>query len=224
MLTDEVSIYNLALNAVGTRSNIALPDEKSREAEVCRLWFGLVRDRVLRAAPWGSAKAFSRLSLLREREEELWNSLDPEPSFRFAYGVPSNLLNPRYLSGYQRFTYSRFGDKMAIMTDQPMALLTYTSNDAPIRLWDVSLQMAIVHALAAHIAMPLHGKIARARNALEQANDLILQAREETGNVDMARVEAIPPWIAARGYGTPLVETRYFYPNGELFSAGELGV
>lgn len=224
MITDEVTIYNLALNAVGTRSNIAIPEEKSREAEVCRLWFGPVKDRVLRAAPWNSAKAHKRLSVLAERTDELWTAVDPDPEFRFAYAVPTDLINPRYLSGYQRFSYSRLGDKMAIMTHQEQALLTYTSNSALIRLWDVSLQLAIVHALAAHIAMPLTGKVARARNSLEQANDMILQAREETGNVDMARVESIPPWIAARGYGTPMVETRYFYPHGELFSLGEIGV
>lgn len=226
MITDEVSIYNLALNAVGTRSTVAAPTEKSREAEVCRLWFGPVRDRVLRAAPWASTKAWGRLPLLKQRDDqESWTPNDPEPGYAYAYGVPQDMLAPRYLAGYQRFVMSSYpGNKLAIMTNEPNALLTYTRRQEVVGLWDPGLQMAIVYALAAHIAMPLHGKAARARAAMEQANDYILAAREENANNDMAQVEAIPPWIQARGYGAALTDTRYFYPNGNLFSAGELGV
>lgn len=226
MITDEVSIYNLALNAVGTRSTVALPTEKSREAEVCRLWFGPVRDRVLRAAPWASTRAWARLALLKERDDAArWVSSDPEPGFQYAYGVPSDMLAPRYLAGWQRFTLSSYpGNKLALMTSVPDALLTYTKKQEVVGLWDVGLQMAVVYALAAHIAMPLTGKPARARNAMEQANDFILSAREENANNDMASVDTIPSWLQVRGHTDNLNATRYFYPNGNLFSVGELGV
>jgi hypothetical protein len=226
MITDEVSIYNLALSLVGTRSNVALPNEKSREAEICRLWFGPVRDRVLRAAPWPSTRAWSRLPLLKVRDsDQAWVADDPAPEFLFAYGVPSDMLAPRYLAGYQRFSLSSYpGNRLAIMTNQEDALLCYTSRQVVIGLWDTALQTAVVNALAAHIAMPLHGKASRAREALDQANSAIMQAREEAANIDMAPVETIPPWIQARGYGGSLSETRYFYPYGNLFSAGEIGV
>jgi hypothetical protein len=226
MITDEVSIYNLALSSVGTRSNVALPSEESREAEICRLWFGPVRDRVLRAAPWPSTRAWSRLALLKERDtNENWVADDPDPEYAYAYGVPQDMLAPRYLAGFQRFTLSSYpGNKKAIMTNEPSALLCYTRRQEVIGLWDVGLQMAIVNALAAHIAMPLHGKASRARNALEQANSLIMQAREEVANDDVDRLDTIPSWIAARGYTGAMSTTRYFYPMGDLFSAGELGV
>lgn len=226
MITDEVSIYNLALNAVGTRSNVALPSEKSREAEVCRLWFGPVRDRVLRAAPWASTRAWQRLALLKERDsDEAWVATDPEPGFLFAYGVPSDMLAPRFLAGYQRFSMSSYpGNKLAIMTNVEDALLTYTRRQEVIGLWDTALQMAIVYALAAHIAMPLHGKSQRAKNALEQANEFILAAREENANNDMSVVESIPSWILVRGFSGEISDTRYFYPFGNLFTAGEIGV
>lgn len=226
MITDEVSIYNLALNAVGTRSNVALPTEKSREAEVCRLWFGPVRDRVLRAAPWGCTRAWSRLALLKERDsDESWVSTDPEPGYLFAYGVPSDMLAPRFLAGYQRFSLSSYpGNKLAIMTNVEDALLTYTKRQEVIGLWDTALQMAVVYALAAHIAMPLTGKSQRAKNAMEQANEFIFTAREENANNDMSRVNSTPSWIVARGFSGVSEDTRYFYPFGDLFSAGEIGV
>lgn len=226
MITDEVSIYNLALNAVGTRSTVALPTEKSREAEVCRLWFGPVRDRVLRAAPWASTRAWSRLALLKERDDSAaWVTGDPEPGYQYVYAVPSDMLAPRYLAGWQRFSMGSYPDnKLALMTNVPNALLTYTKRQEVVGLWDTGLQMAVVYALAAHIAMPLTGKPARARNALEQANDFILSAREEDANNDVASTDTIPSWIQVRGYTGEISATRYFYPNGNLFSVGELGV
>src|SRR6478735_3780370 len=160
MITDEVSIYNLALNAVGTRSNITSPSEKSREAELCRLWFGPVRDQVLRAAPWPSCKAWQRLAVLKERDsQEAWTVGDPDPEYQFAYSVPSDMISPRYLAGFQRFSLQTFpGNKLAIMTNETQALLCYTKRQETIALWDVGLQMAIVYGLASYIAMPLHGK------------------------------------------------------------------
>lgn len=226
MITDEVSIYNLALSSVGTRSMVALPNEKSREAEICRLWFGPVRDRVLRAAPWSSTKAWSRLALMKERDTNSpWADNDPEPQYSYAYAIPQDMLSPRYLAGYQRFSLSSYpGNKLAIMTSQPNALLCYTVRQEVIGLWDPGLQQAVVYALAAHIAMPLHGKADRARNALEQANSLIMQAREENANDDMDQIDAVPSWIQARGYTGEFSATRFFYPTGDLFSVGELGV
>ena len=50
-ISSEVQVYNLALNAVGERSNISSPTEQSRPAEVCSLWYSPVRDQVLAAVP-----------------------------------------------------------------------------------------------------------------------------------------------------------------------------
>lgn len=223
---DLVSLFNLSLDAVGTRSSVSLPTENSREAEVCRLWFGPVRDRVLRAARWPSAKAWGRLALLKERDSDAtWVDDDPEPGFQFAYGTPSDMLAPRYLAGFQRFSLSSYpANKLAIMTNEAGALLCYTKRQEVISLWDVGLQMAIVWGLAGYIAMPLHGKAARARNAIQEANNLILSAREDAANTDVDTIETIPSWISARGYGMTQADTRFYYPFGSLFSSGELGV
>jgi hypothetical protein len=226
MITSEVDIFNLALNAVGTRSNISLPTEASREAEVCRRWYEPIRDRILRSAPWPSTKGFFRLPLLKARDgEESWVSDDPEPGFSYAYGVPSDMLVPRYLAGYQRFTLSSYpGDKLAINTNQVDALMCYTKRQVTIGLWDIGLQMAVVYGLAAYIAMPLQGKAQRAQLALNEANNLLMTAREGGANTDEDQRVSIPDWITVRGFGAPLSESRFYYPLDPLFSAGELGV
>lgn len=226
MITDEVSVYNLALNAVGTRSNVASPNERSREAEVCRLWFGPVRDQVLRAAPWPSCKAWQRLALLKERDTSLeWTEGDPDPQYAYAYAAPSDMIAPRFMASYTRFSLQSYpGNKKAIMANEPDALLCYTKRQEVIGLWDTGLQMAIVYGLAAYIAMPLHGKAGRAQNALNQANNLILDARTNAANDSDDPVASIPSWIAARGYGSSGLDVRYIYPSGDLFSMGQIGV
>jgi hypothetical protein len=221
---DEVSIYNLALDAVGTRNSVSATTEESREAEVCRLWFGPVRDLVLRAAPWTCAKAFARLALLKERDDTLeWAIDDPEPGFRYAYAGPSDMIRPRYLSSFQRFTMGIYGEQRAVMTQVQSAILVYTKRQATIPLWDSDLYMAVTKALAAAIAMPLHGKRQRASEAAAEANAMILQARVSDANSEENQFDTVPEWIAARGsaYNNPL--SRFYYPYGPLISLTELG-
>ena len=61
-ISSEIQIYNLALNAVGERSNISLPTENSRQAEVCRLWYSPIVEQVLAAAPWAEATKYTYLA------------------------------------------------------------------------------------------------------------------------------------------------------------------
>lgn len=226
MINDEVTIYNLALNAVGARSTVSIPTERSREAETCRLWFGPVRDQVLRAAPWPSAKGLARLALAKERDNDLdWNDLDPEPGYQYAYRAPSDMLAPRYISNYARFSLAAYPDNtMVISTSQPNPILIYTKAQPIMSLWDVSLQMAIVYGLAGYITMPLTGKSARAGQNIKQANDLIWQARENAANTDDQTFESIPEWIAARGYTSIAPQTRFIFPQGDLLSIGGANV
>lgn len=222
MANSEVEIYNLALNAVGTEDTVALPTEASREAQVCRLWFGIVRDQVLRAAPWPCAKAYARLAVLAERNDTLaWTNTAPDPGSRFAYATPADMLAPRNLSTLERFKLSVYQGQTAVMTETENAILEYTLSQTNIALWDVQLKMAIVHALAAMIAMPLTGKPGRAKEAQDQANTMIWQARTSQSNTDEGTLETIPDWILARGYAGPITTQRYYYPWGPTIAAVE---
>lgn len=228
MATSEVDIYNLALSAVGTRSSVSSPTENSREAEICNLWFPRVRDFILRSAPWPSAKGYRRLTVLAERDFSApWVSGDPDPEFRFAYAVPSSMLTPRYLYGFGRFALSVYtsqqGSTRALMTDQRDAILCFTRRETNVALWDQQLLMAVVNALAAVIAMPLHGKPDRAAAAAEQANSYILEARVTNANTDQVQYESVPSWIAARGYGDRAPDAKFVYPDGPMFSMKALG-
>ena len=220
MIADEVSIYNLALNAVGARNNISLTTENSREAEVCRLWYPVIRDQVLASAFWPSATAFKRLALLVERNsEENWVNTDPAPGFAYIHSTPADMLRPRYFATFAPFALNSYpGDVVAISSNEQTPILTYTSRQTNIALWDSELQLAIVYGLAANVCMPLTGKPGRARTMLEQANTLIAAAREGSANTNSQQLEVIPDWIAARGYNGGFTQTKFLYPFGSDLS------
>lgn len=217
-----VDVFNMACHSIGARDDIASPEEESREAEVCRLWFGPVRDHVLRAAPWNEAKAFARLAVVAERGDAAWVNGDPEPGFRFAYAVPAGMLRPRYLADYSRFTLGVRNSQRVLMSNTENAILVYTKAEENLNLFDVNLQMALVHALAAFIAMPLHGRPNSAARSEEKANALIIEARVNAANDEMNTLDTIPDWIAARGYAGSITSNRYFYPYGPMISVQEM--
>lgn len=213
MIADLVSLYNLALNAVGKRDSLSATTDKDRGAEVCNLWYPIVRDTVLRAAPWPSCRNASRLALLTKREDAVWDEADPDPGFRYAYAAPSDMLYPRHLSRFERFIVSRG----RIVTNVPQAVLVYTYREELVQRWEPSLQMAVVYGLAANIVMPLTGKISRAQGLIEQANALIIGARVEAANEGNDNYETVPDWIRARGYANP-GDNRYYHPFGQLLT------
>lgn len=220
-ISSEVQVYNLALNAVGARSNISSPSEDSREAEVARLWFSPVRDQILSAAAWPEATEIRYLAQLAEADADgdgVWAADDPRPGYTHVYSLPSDLLRPQYLTGFGRFLITSYSsNRRALHTSEPSAALVYTKRLENISQWNPELQMAVVYGLAANICMPLTGKPSRSKMLLEQANNLVLQARMTAANTSAEMHESIPDWIAARGYSNTQGQ-RFFYPYGSLLS------
>lgn len=217
-ISSEVQVYNLSLNAIGERSNIASPTEQSRPAEVCRLWYSPVRDQVLSAAPWPEATKIAYPALLATQDDEdAWLETEPRTGYSYVYAMPSDALRPRYMSDFSRFLFTSYNGQRALHSNTPSAILAYTSRLENVALWDSGLQMAIVYALAAHICMPLSGKTSRAKVLAEKANELILSARVAAANSNNESYESIPDWIAARGFNTTSTP-RYFHPYGSLLT------
>lgn len=212
MISSETAIYNLALNAIGARNNVSSPSEASREAEVCNLWYSAVRDQIFEAAPWPEATKLDYLAVMSEQDDTVWTSGEAIPGSRFTYSRPSDMIRPQYLTDFSPFQITG----TVVNTNAEQAIMVYTFRNTLVTQWSSSLQMAIVYGLAAHICMPLTGKTQRARTMLEQANQLILQARENSSNTNTApMLEALPEWLAGRGYYNTQAQ-RYVYPYGPL--------
>ena len=222
MAENETGIYNLALNAIGARSNVASSTEVSREAEVCRLWYTSVRDQVLAGAVWPEATKLAYLAVLNDNTGSAdWVPANARPGYEFAYAYPADCVRPQYLTDFSRFLVTQYGStQRGIMTSTEKAILTYTVRLEDVTQWSPDLKMAIVYGLAANICMPLSAKPARARMLADHANQILLVARENAANTSNDTYESIPDWISQRGYSGTLAVNKYFHPYGGLLTAG----
>jgi len=224
MTQDLVSVFNLALSAVGTRARIASPAEETREAQICRQWYPSVRDTALRAANWASCRSVARLALQREASSDAdWADGDPEPPWQYRYGLPADYLYPRWLSDYSSFALCVFNDITMLQANIENPILIYTKRQENPAVWDPDLYRAIALGLAASIALPLHGKADRANVMIQDANTLIIRAREATANENTMELDSVPDWLLARGVTVSSAYSKYVYQYGPLFSVGALG-
>lgn len=231
MAKDVVGLFNMALSIVGTKSSVSSTTENSREAEVCTIWYETTRNAVFRAAYWPSTRAYTRLALLKERTNLSadWTVDDPSPDWSFAYGIPADLIAPRHLTTFGRFTMEWWrpdsqSHKKAIMTDQEEAILLYSFLQDDPAQWDDGLYMAIAYALAMNIAMPLTGKISRAERAERMGNAIIGNARADMANAEENLLDVVPDWIAARGYGEQAPLVKYYWPFGPALATSTQNV
>ena len=213
----EVGVYNLALNAVGETANVSSPTENSRRAEVCRLWYELVRDQVLEAAPWPEATKMRRLALAQASDEDSWQIGDPQPGYAYAFALPADCLRPQYLTDYGQFELLTESGVKQLHCNNPAPILRYTAAQTNVALWSNNLLMAIVYGLAGHIAQPLSGKTSMTNMLIQRANDMILAARVNSANQPAHQVEAVPDWIVGRGYRHGQ-RIQFFYPSGSLLN------
>ena len=204
-------IFNLALGACGSTYLVRDAEERSLEADICRLWYPVVRDSVQSAAPWPSVKASRRLARLLEAEST-WADNQPGPGYAYAYEVPSNLLIPYHLDTYARFSYSvsSEGDRI-ISTSEETPILHYLMRNENTATWSSDLVLATSYTLAVHIARQLTGKASTISENMQLANGLITNQRTQAANAGEEPMEVLPDYIQARGYSFS-TQPRYFYP------------
>ena len=223
MSYSELQLYNLAVDAVGGTGTIETTTEASREAELCSRWFGPVRDKVLRAAHWQSAKKVARLAQFSPRVADIWEPSDPSPGYHYGYSLPSDIIIPRHLADFARFELSIYENGQHMLSTSGSSSLLYYTARFDVEQMESSLALAIAAALAAHICEPLTGATRKAQFKLQEANEAIMQARLETANIDHQPISHIPDFIAVRGYGTPFQGQNFIYPFGPSFVAGDIG-
>lgn len=220
MATDVVTVWNRALSAAGGRGLISSLTEPGREADLCRLWYPLVRDAVLKAASWPCASEYARLAMLAERANVEWDISQPPPTWRFAYAVPTDMLAPRHLMSYARFIQTLHGGARAIATNDEDAILHYTKRQDDTSRWDVGVENAVIASLAAQLVLPLTGKMNRAQELAGRANEIVLLARTEFANESDETYDALPSWLTVRGYESALNPVRFFWPLENLLGLG----
>jgi hypothetical protein len=113
-MSDEISIANRALSAIGTRTTIASLTENSPEARQCSIFLEEIRDELLRLAPWDCGKNTNTLSLIcaapgtpenPTQGTTTWQKGQPPPPWSYEYAYPTDCLRalwivPQFTTGF----------------------------------------------------------------------------------------------------------------------------
>ena len=224
MAQSQLALYNMALSEAGAAYTLAATNENNIPCNACNLHFESVRQVILRAAHWTTAKRFARLVEEVERDQSAdWVSTDPEPGYAFSYALPSNILAPRFLTDFSPFSISYDDDKRTLncnvggsaTTDAP--ILCYTVDVTDPAGWEPDLYQAVMYGLAAAISMPLNAKVQRTRGLFDLANTILLEARANSANDQQKIYEKQADSLAARGH-LGISNRGYIYPYGNLLT------
>ncbi|MBQ7395942.1 MAG: hypothetical protein IJW08_05350 [Lentisphaeria bacterium] len=137
---DSVSICNLALNMLGIPNILSFEDENNN-AKLCKRFFPVLRDRVLRDHTWSFAVSALHLSLLNETPFD--------PNFQFAMQLPPDII--RINEVFPAVPYRKAADKIFV-NDNDITLV-YTRRIEDTELFDDSFVEALQYLLAAEIGL-----------------------------------------------------------------------
>lgn len=235
-MADPVAICNMALGVCGARTTISSLSEGSKAARECKLWYDQALEAVLQATHWNFARKQIALTLLKDATRSPPDAV-PQP-WLYEYAYPSDCVQGRYIMPMSanmpssvpgtvsmsqamgappRFLVSSEVDPNSgqpikvILTNQPQALLVYTTRITDVNLFDGSFVMALAHYLGAKLCMPLSGDKALGKMAYDIADATTREARASNGNEGLTVADSIPDWIRARGYASD-----WAYPQGAI--------
>jgi hypothetical protein len=156
---DETTISNMAISHLGIGKAIQNleTDQNSAEASICRVFYNVARDTVLRDFNWPFARKYKRLNLLETNPSSEWS---------YAYQYPSDCLKIRKILSGQRvdnndtqieYEVATNGDAKLILTDQAEAELEYTVKAVNPLLYPPDMLLALSLYLGSLIAPKLTG-------------------------------------------------------------------
>lgn len=191
------SICNNALVYLGAQS-IQSFTEISRNAEVCRGQYDIIRQQVLRDFPWGFAETEKALNLLAN---------ESSVRYSYAYQYPVDCLQARYIYQTVKTTPIPFkkvsqsnGQQSMILTNKADAVLIYTREVTDTNAFDVSFTGAFSLRLATAMATAITKKKGKALELLSMYRDYLIDAETSDGQeVSDDPDEAVCSFIAARG-------------------------
>lgn len=196
MATD-VSICNMALGHIKSKSTIAALDEQnSSEASKCNLFYTQARDETLEEFNWHFAKRTAVLS-----------TIGTAPlGWIYAYAYPSDCIAVRkILTKYRtgepvpyEIAHSELSDSLVILTDEEAAQIEYTKRVSNTTLFSSKFVTALSHKIASYIAMPLSGKFELRDANIKLFNIEISKARASSLNQEQKDVSPDAEWITAR--------------------------
>lgn len=172
----EVTVCNMALSHVGSKSTIESIDEKTPGARECKLWYDTARLVTLEGFNWVFAKKSQTLTAHAVAA--------PTRRFAYRYQMPVDCVAPREIENPAGpdappvpFQVENAGDgSESIITDMDSAVLLYTYNLSTVALFSVQFIDTFALQLASRIGYKLSGKASVVRGVTKAYDAAISSA------------------------------------------------
>ena len=166
-----VDICNSALNLLGASTISALTDD-TKNARLCNQRYEPIRNRIFRSHSW---------NCLVKRVQLAKDSASPVVEFANQFTLPSDCL--RVLKIHNGVTDSIKSDMeyriegRKIKTNEGTIFLIYVAENTDPNIYDMNLQEAISHQLAADIAYAVTNNATLANQYMQRADERLKEAR-----------------------------------------------
>jgi hypothetical protein len=192
---NQVGICNAALSYAGQSTRIARLEESSTAAELCRAHYDDALRYVLSCHDWAFARKRQTLPLSSEDAPSEW---------AYRYGLPSDCVEPRAIEdglrvrpGPAAIVWEAEGE--TLLTDQPDAVLIYTSLATVPARYPQAFADALAWELASRIVLPLTKNAKTAEYARNRAAYQLSVARAKDLNRGQRDVEPDGEFVTGRG-------------------------
>lgn len=185
--TSEVEVVNMALRQIDIDSLLSLSDT-GKTARVCRTFWPVVRDTVMRSFYWNFAT-----------KRDLLSEVLPAPAWGHAhsYPKPADMLRLIEINEDREIPWRIEGGFIVTDISSPIQV-RYIRRELDVGLWDPDF----ITAVAARMALMLCRPLARDQQVKEDAKEHWQQAIQEAVSVDSTEqtpeiVDAVG-WVEAR--------------------------
>lgn len=196
-MSSKIEIWNRALSNIGVKQFVQSESENSNEASVLGVhWDAAVR-KTLTDHPWPFARAYRTLALVEQ---------DPNTDWSYSYRYPSDcLMIRRILTDFGRtdpfpppFTTGQDDQGRLVYTDQPDAVIEYTTSIIEPERFDTAFEEALVWYLSYLCALPLSRIPDMSKFAHSLYKEAIITASAKAQNEAQQDLPQEAEWIQAR--------------------------
>lgn len=200
-MTAQVSIWNMALAALGHKAFVQLPNEDSVEARYCNLFYDQMRKATLRAHPWNFARGRKLLTKLGDGSDR-WT---------YKYALPNGCLKARFIvpaipQVKENFEIALDDDNATrvIYANKDEAVMVFTRNVVDPNIFD----SLFVEALHLNLAQKLAPVIApnKSQEMLTKFVNAMRQAQAGDASEGEPELVEETDWLEARvgGFDLPV--------------------
>ena len=190
-----VEICRMALLQAGSETLIESIDEPSKEAKLCKAYFQLAFDGMLREYSWNIANSDKVLTPYGTSTRYLYQYKYPNDCMR-ALGVYNDFVP---LSSETVFNIGNSDGLLVIQTDLDQASLSYTTKITDIsQIRDALFVEALSYKLGSLICTPLNGDKSLMQQLLSLYTNVAYRAQATDSNEGQADVVPDASWVQAR--------------------------